>query len=206
VRDKNVPQPEPDDELLVARVVQRDVAAFTLLYDRYVNSVYTMAVYMLGAADAEEVVQEVFLRLWHRTDQFDSGRGSFKAWFTTVVRHYILDELRQRSQQQQHLVVAEDINQLLASAKDPLVDVEQEVGLREESKTVLHALQSLPPEQRRALVLAYFGGLSQSTIAQNLGWPLGTVKKRIRLGMQKLRAALISQKVTAEVENRSTPE
>lgn len=202
-----LPQPdEPNDELLVARVVQRDVAAFTLLYDRYVHSVYAMAVYMLGAADAEEVVQEVFLRLWHKADQFEAGRGRFKSWFMSVVRHYILDKLRQRNQQQEQLIVADDIHQLLASVKDPLVDIEREVGLREDSTMVLQALQALPAEQRRALVMAYFGGLSQSSIAQRLGWPLGTVKKRIRLGMQKLRAALAPQEVSTEVKNRSTSE
>lgn len=197
--------PEPSDETLVARVVQRDVMAFSLLYDRYVQSVYAMAVYMLGKVEAEEMVQEIFLRLWYRADQFDAERGLFRSWFMAVARHCIVDELRQRSQEEQRLVRAENVEQLLAGARDPMVDVEQEVDLREDSTTVLRALQALPSEQRRALVLVYFGGLSQSSIAQRLGWPLGTVKKRIRLGMQKLRAVFASQDFVVEVQNRSTP-
>lgn len=198
-------QPKPSDETLVALVVQRDVTAFTLLYDRYAPAIYAMAVYMLGKVEAEEIVQEAFLRLWHRADQFDPERGLFRSWFMSVARHRILDKLRQHNREAQQLMRAEDIEQLLASARDPMVDVEGEVRWREESATLLEALQELPAEQRRALVLAYFGGLSQSSIAQHLGWPLGTVKKRIRLGMQKLRAVFAAQDFVMEVQNRSTP-
>jgi len=204
VDNKNQPPPDPSDEVLVARVVLRDVTAFALLYDRYVKPVYAMAVHMLGSNDAEEIVQEVFLRLWNRAGQYNVQKGSFKAWFMAIARYRILDELRQRSRQQQ-LMVAEDVNQLLAGLKDPMVDVEKEVWLKEHSEHVLHALKLLPAEQRRALVLAYFGGLSQSTIAQHLGWPLGTVKKRIRLGMQKLRRALAPLRLPVDVEDGPTP-
>lgn len=197
-------QPEPSDEWLAARVVQRDVTAFALLYDRFARPIYTMAVHMLGKAEAEEMVQEVFLRLWHRADQFDAARGSFKSWFMSVARHRILDELRRRGQQHQ-LIVTEAVDYLLANTTDPRVDVEQEVGRRETGEAVLRALKTLPPEQRRALVLAYFGGLSQSSIAQRLGWPLGTVKKRMRLGLQKLRLALSSHKLAVETEDRPIP-
>ena len=197
-------QPEPSDEWLAARVIQRDVRAFALLYDRFARPIYTMAVYMLGKAEAEEMVQEVFLRLWHRADQFDAARGSFKSWFMSVARHRILDELRRRGQQHQ-LFVTEAVDHLLANTTDPQVDVEQEVGRREASEAVLRALKTLPPEQRRALVMAYFGGLSQSSIARRLGWPLGTVKKRMRLGLQKLRLALSSPKLAVETEDNPIP-
>jgi RNA polymerase sigma-70 factor (ECF subfamily) len=182
---------EFSDEALVARVGQRDVAAFGLLYNRYARAVYALAVHMLGSAEAEEVVQEVFLRLWSKADQFQTGRGSFGAWFMTIARHHVLDELRRRGQEQS--VAAQAIDQILVEAADGLDNVEEEAWSREQGRTVLHALQGLPAEQRQALVLAYLGGLSQSSIAQSLGWPLGTVKKRIRLGLQKLRAALAAK-------------
>jgi len=204
VNDQHVSQPEPSDKTLVSRVVQRDVTAFALLYDRYGQPVYSMAAHILGRADAEEIVQEVFLRLWNRADQFDASRGSFKAWFMTIARYRIIDELRTRHQRDGRLVAAEDINQLLANTPDPTVDVEKEVWLNQDSQSVRQALQLLPNEQRRALVLAYFGGFSQSTIARHLGWPLGTVKKRIRLGMQKLRAALIKEPLAIELQDSST--
>ena len=181
--------PEPNDETLIAQVVQRDVEAFALLYDRYSPAVYSMAVHMVGSSDAEDLVQEVFLRLWHRAAQFDETRGLFRPWFMTIARHCMLDELRRRSQQQR-LEVAESVEQVLLSAIDPTINVERVVRQREAGAAVLAVLQTLPAEQRRVLVLAYFGGLSQTAIAKTLGWPLGTVKKRIRLGMQKLRGAL----------------
>ncbi|MGH2350361.1 MAG: RNA polymerase sigma factor [Chloroflexota bacterium] len=177
------------DEALAARVVLRDAAALALLYDRYAPAIYAMAAHMLGASEAEEAVQEVFLRLWNRAQQFDPSRGPFGAWFMAVARHHVLDEVRRRGQQQR-ILAAETIDRLLASAVDPQVNVEEEAWRHERGAVLRRALQALPDEQRRVLVLAYFGGLSQAAIAERLGCPLGTVKKRIRLGLQKLRAAL----------------
>ena len=195
---------ESSDERLVAQISQGDKQAFSLLYDRYVRPVYTMAVHLLGSADAEEVVQDVFLRLWNRANQFDASRGSFKAWFMTIARYRILDELRSRNQQQRSMVV-DDIHRLLEAAASPVVDVEQQVWLQENSQRLLHALKALPSAQRQALILAYFGGFSHSAIAEHLGWPLGTVKKRIRLGMQKLRARLVApETLLVELSNEST--
>ncbi len=202
MHNRNNPPPEPSDEVLAARVVQRDVAAFSLLYDRYSRAVYTIAAYMLGAAEAEEVVQEVFMRLWDRAHQFNPSRGSFAAWFMTIARNHLKDVLRSRTQQQR-MMAADEINQLLAEIADPQADVEEESWQRERGEAVLRALQSLPEEQRRVLILAYFGDLSQSTIAEQLEWPLGTVKKRIRLGLQKLRVFLNG---TAEPEHTEANE
>lgn len=192
------------DEALVARVVQRDVAAFTVLYDRYARPVYVVAVYMLGRAEAEEAVQELFLRLWHKADQFDPNRGSFNNWFMAISRYHLRDQLRRRSLRHR-VVAAEQIDQLLTDAVDPNVDVEQEVWQRQRGAALLNALKSLPSEQRRAIVMAYFGGFSQSSIAEHLGWPLGTVKKRVRLGLQKLRAFLGQQKLTSETPSEPVP-
>jgi RNA polymerase sigma-70 factor (ECF subfamily) len=180
---------ESTDEALAARVAGGDLAAFTVLYERYERPVYAMAAHVLGATDAEDVVQEVFLRLWRRAGQFDVRRGRFAPWLLAVARHEVLARLRRRSREQR-LALGEDIDRLLAGAPDPTVDVEEEAWRRERGEIVLRALQALPAEQRRVLVLAYFGGLSQATIADALGWPLGTVKKRVRLGVQKLRQAL----------------
>ena len=192
----------PSDEYLIAQVSQRDKGAFSVLYDRYAQPVYTMAVHLLGNADAEEIVQEVFLRLWNRAHQFDPDRGSFKAWFMTIARYRILDELRARGQQARRMVI-DDVQHLLESVENPQPGVEQQVRLQEEGRRLLYALQALPLEQRQALVLAYFGGLSQSAIAEQTGWPLGTVKKRIRLGMQKLRRALGPQTVLVELRDEA---
>jgi RNA polymerase sigma-70 factor (ECF subfamily) len=195
---------ELSDEALLARVVQRDVAAFTVLYDRYARPVYVVAAYMLGSAEAEEAVQELFLRLWRKADQFDASRGSFNNWFMAISRHYLRDQLRRRSLQQR-VMAAEQIDRLLTEAADPNVDVEQEIWQRQRGAVLLNALKSLPAEQRQAIILAYFGGFSQSSIAERLGWPLGTVKKRVRLGLQKLRAFLRQPEPTGETPAEPIP-
>jgi RNA polymerase sigma-70 factor (ECF subfamily) len=178
------------DAVLAAGVANGDVAAWSSLYDRYAPSVYAFAAHMLGRDHAEDVVQDAFLRLWHRADRFDPERGSFSAWFYTVVRNRIRDELRHR-RREERLLVASDADDLLAETPIPGVDVDEVIAQRERGQAVLRALQSLPPDQRRVLVLAYFGaGLSQASIADYLGCPLGTVKKRTRLGLQKLRNLL----------------
>jgi RNA polymerase sigma-70 factor (ECF subfamily) len=180
------------DAALAALVAERDLAAWAELYDRYAPSVYALAAHTLGRDNAEEVVQDAFLTLWSKADQFRPERGAFHAWFFAVVRNRVHDELRRRSRRER-LAIAGDVDELLAGEADPL-EVEEEIARRERGSAVLMALRSLPPEQRRVVVLAYFGGgLSQSSIAEHLGWPLGTVKKRIRLGLQKLRAVLSEQ-------------
>lgn len=178
------------DALLAGRVAAGDVEAWSCLYDRYAPSVYAFAAHMLGKDYAEDIVQDAFLRLWRSARSFDPDRGAFATWFYAVVRHRIHDELRQR-RREERLLVAGDADDLLAEAAIPGVDVEERVSQRERGRAVLRALQSLPPDQRRVLVLAYFGvGLSHGAIADFLGWPLGTVKKRTRLGLQKLRVLL----------------
>jgi RNA polymerase sigma-70 factor (ECF subfamily) len=160
-----------------------------VLYDRYERPVYAMATHLLGATEAEDAVQEAFLRLWRNADQFDERRGRFAPWFLAIARHEVLGRLRRRTREQR-LTLADDLDRLFAAVPDPKNDVEDLVWRRERGDQVLRALNELPPEQRRVLVLAYFGELTQSTIAASLGWPLGTVKKRVRLGLRKLRQAL----------------
>jgi RNA polymerase sigma-70 factor, ECF subfamily len=183
-------QLDPSDEALVERVRPRDVIAFGQLYDRYARPIYVLAVTALDRAEAEEIVQEVFLRLWRKADQFQPERGPFGAWFMTIARHQVWDVLRRLHREPS--LAAEVIDQLLMESSINAANVE-EAWSQEVGQAILHALRGLPVEQRRALVLAYFGGLSQSSIAEHLGWPLGTVKKRIRLGLQKMRTALAAR-------------
>ena len=199
-------QLDPSDEALVERVRRQDVTAFGQLYDRYARPIYVLAVTVLDRVEAEEIVQEVFLRLWRKADQFQPERGAFGAWFMTIARHQVWDALRRLHREPS--LAAEVIDQLLMESGISGGDVEEEAWSQEVGQAVLHALQRLPAEQRRALVLAYFGGLSQSSIAEQLGWPLGTVKKRIRLGLQKLRNTLSArygfQPISGEPEEVET--
>lgn len=195
--------PETTDEVLVSLVAQSNKAAFSLLYDRYARAVYVMSAHMLGSAEAEEFVQDVFMRLWNKAGQFDPARGSFAAWFMTSVRNHLKDLLRGRSDQSR-LQAVEDISHLFAETADPHADVEEEAWKRERGEIMQHALRSLPEEQRLAVFLAYFGGFSQSAIAERLALPLGTVKKRIRLGLQKMRVLLNGKGLTVEPQEEHT--
>jgi len=180
---------EPPDEALCARVAERDVAAFEALYDRFRDRVFAWAAHVLGPRQAEDTTQEVFALLWRRAGQFDQSRGQFTQWFWALTRNHILRELRAVSQQRR-LQMADQIAALLTTAINEGVDVEEAAFARVDSHRAFEALGHLPPDQRRVLVMSYFVGLSHSAIALELNLPLGTVKKRARLGMQKLRQAL----------------
>ena len=187
-QDGRQPVDEISDESLIERVTRQDVKALAALYDRYAQTVYAVALNVLGAGGAEDVVQDVFIRLWGKADQFDPQRGTFKSWFMSMARNCAVDKLRRRGREQRMLVAAR-VDAILrqASIEDPV----EKVWVREHRRYLLQALRALPAEQRHAIILAYFGGLSQSEIATELGWPLGTVKKRIRLALQKLRGAFL---------------
>jgi len=175
-----------DDESLTARVAVGDVAAFTQLYERYAQRIYAWCVHTVGPGRAEDAVQDIFLRLWQAAAQFDPARGRFVTWFFAVARHHLVHELRKAGVRRRADVAAE-IAEVFAA---PTADPEEVASARDEAIALARALARLPEEQRQVLAMAYFGGLSQSQIAAHLAVPLGTVKKRIRLGMGKLRAAL----------------
>jgi RNA polymerase sigma-70 factor, ECF subfamily len=182
------PPTEPSDEELAGRVLARDVAAYSQLYDRHIQAVYSLAVHVLGLAEADEAVQEVFLRVWNRAALFDPSRGSFRVWLLSVARHHCSDRLRRRNLEQRLQLAADLESVIVGASSDP--DMAEGAWQRDRARAVRAALMDIPEEQRRVLYLAYFAGLSQSAIARELNTPLGTVKKRVQLGMRKLRSGL----------------
>jgi RNA polymerase sigma-70 factor, ECF subfamily len=180
------------DRVLVHRLCRRDIGAFEALYDRYCPLVYSVALRALSdPSSAEDVVQEVFFRLWERGRQFDVERGPFVAWLIGVSRNRAIDERRcqnRRLRLEAPSFAEQDLLEDTGSVDPSLAGI-----ISEERAAVRAALGTLPMEQRLALELAYFQGLTQQEIANTLGHPLGTVKTRIRLGMQKVRCALESQ-------------
>ena len=177
------------DELqLVERLRAQDQTALNTLYERYSKVVYAIALRIIGqAADAEDVVVDSFWQVWQQAASYDASRGQLRTWIVTIARSRALDRLRvlRRSP----LADAEEVDvagREMAGADDP----EQTAWLSQQSSIVRTALASLPREQRQALELAYYHGLSQSEVAERLGEPLGTIKTRIRLGMMKLREQL----------------
>ena len=180
-------------ERVVAELVRHDIRALEALYDRYGDIVYSVSLRVVGDTQlAEDITQEVFLRLWRRPDLFDESRGRFLTWLLSVARNRAIDELRSRVRRHGHEAPSATAEALPAKDEgdDPLA---QTLHL-DERVAVRRALALLPPEQRLVIELAYFGGYTQQEIATRLRQPLGTVKTRVRLGLQKLRPLLIGQR------------
>jgi RNA polymerase sigma-70 factor, ECF subfamily len=183
----------PDQQLIEA-VARGDRAAFETLYDRYAPAVFGLSLRTLRDREsAEEAVQEVFWRVWQRSKSFDRSRA-FAPWVFGIAHNYCIDELRRRKARPQS--VYEDAEHPILSGIADSVDVADAALDSEQRRIVQGALQQLPSEQRQALELAYFGGLTQQEIAARLGNPLGTIKTRMRLGLQKLRSILQGQVVS----------
>ena len=167
-----------------------DEAALGALYDRSHDLLYSLILRVVGdAEDAEEVLEETFWQAWRQAARYEEGRGSVGGWLATIARSRALDRLRARRRVREERweeLPEPDADAGAADVSDPLENAEAA-----ETRTIVRAaLLKLPAEQREALELAYFGGLSQSEISERTGQPLGTVKTRMRLAMQKLKEGL----------------
>jgi RNA polymerase sigma-70 factor (ECF subfamily) len=172
-----------DEMRLVARIRAGDQQAMSELYDRYSKVVYAVALRVLqDAAGAEDVLQDIFLQLWRNPDAFDASRGSLAAWLAVIARHRSIDRLRKRRPET-------DIEDCVIASGLDLRDETERALLIEK---VRGALASMSPEQRQAMELAFFQGLTHTEIAEKTGEPLGTIKTRIRSGLQQLRAKFVS--------------
>jgi len=186
------------DEHLVALLSRGDASALEALYDRYVRQCFGLALRILANQQlAEEVVQEVFLRVWADPSRFNSQKGHFASWLLSVVHHRCIDELRRRSYSEVTLETPDNGSLLDSEASDE-PDPGEQVWIAETRKLVRKALADIPDNQRQIIELAYFGGLSQSEIAARLGQPLGTVKTRMRSGLQRLKTVLEPLNLRAE--------
>jgi len=175
------------DAALVRRLLQRDVNAFEELYDRHSRIVFALIQRILQqAATSEEVVQDVFLALWRNAAQYDESRGPFVPWLLTLARNRALDQLRLKSERQRR---REDQTEELPPVVT-MPDFEGSLDEQRRARRVREVMASLNPQQKRAIELAYFEGLSHSEIANALKEPLGTVKSWIRNGLLRLKEGL----------------
>lgn len=176
------------DARIVARMAAADEQALASFHDRWCARVEAVVLRIVrDPDDAADVVEEVFWQCWRQAGRFDAARGDVERWIVTIARSRALDRLRARRRQREEVVPDETLVPEAASdAPDPASDAE---GADRRAR-VEAALATLPAEQREALELAYFGGYSQSEIAGRTGLPLGTVKTRMRLALQKLRTVL----------------
>lgn len=172
------------DQDLIRQVARHDKAAFSSLYDRYCQLALNVAWRVLNERqEAEDVVQEVFLQVWREAGSYDQKRGSLSTWITTITRSRAIDKFRSRKARRVYDPVNEDILEL----DEQLPDTEIRQENLDNSILVRKAFASLAREQRIAIEMAYYEGMSQTEIAEALGEPLGTIKTRIRSGLIKLK-------------------
>jgi RNA polymerase sigma-70 factor (ECF subfamily) len=178
-----------EDREAIARAGAGEAAALEVLYDRYSTLVYSLALRILrNTSDAEDVTQEVFAQLWAQAKRFDPQRGAVGAWLSVIARSRALDRLRRRAAGQTTAAP-----EALAAIPDPSPSVELVTASAEQVLVAREALASLPADQRTALELAYYEGLTQAEIAEKTSTPLGTVKTRIRTGLQRIRDRISGQ-------------
>ncbi len=181
------PREVSPDATLLSRLLQKDVSAFEQLYDRHSRLVYGLVFRILQhPSTSEEVAQDVFLQLWRNAGQYDPSRGPFVPWLCTVARNRALDHLRLKSERQRR---REDLTGELPSVM-AAPEYEKALDEKRRAERVRALMASLTPQQKRAIELAYFEGLSHSEIAATLKEPLGTVKGWIRNGLLRLKEGL----------------
>ncbi len=176
------------DEELMPLIGGKDTGAFEVFYDRHGTAAYSLAYRIVGErAAAEDVTQEAFVSIWRSGARYDRARGSVRSWTLGIVRNRAIDLLRSRSGKAPSLGFDDEAALEQRASGD---STDEEALRRETTREIRGALGELPGEQSKVIELAYFGGFSQSEIASMLGVPLGTVKGRMRLGLEKIRGRL----------------
>jgi RNA polymerase sigma-70 factor (ECF subfamily) len=178
-----------DDERLIRLIADaQQEEALAQLYDRYHRLVFSLAFAIVNdRATAEEITLDVFMRIWQKASTYRADQAKVSTWLTHITRHHAIDVLRRRAvRSDQYAVQWEEIMYADAPQQDP----QESAELSLQRERIHAALAQLPPDQKQAILLAYFGGLTQSQIAETLKQPLGTIKTRVRLAMQKLQDVL----------------
>ncbi len=180
-------QSEASDEELMGWIADGDEAALAALYSRYRPLAFALAVRVVGdAGRAEDVLQDAFLSVWRKAATYTPSRGSAKTWLSSIVRNRAIDVVRASRER-----AVQDDEELLLGLRDPEPPVFDQVASALDGEMTRTVLRKLPTEQREAISLAYFAGLTHSEIASQTGIPLGTVKSRVRLGIQRMRESLV---------------
>ena len=183
-------QPTDPDEDLLVRVGRRDKAAFEVFYDRFERRAFSLAYRIVGSRPAaEDVVQEGFFSIWKNAHRYDPGRGSAGAWALGIIRNRAIDTLRSKASRTPDLDHDDDA---ALESRVSAIKVEELAIKRETGREVRSKISELPENQAKVIGLAFYGGFSQTEISDLLELPLGTVKGRMRLGMEKLRSELSS--------------
>ncbi len=184
--------PEPPDESLIVALAKRDLGGLAALYDRYCRLAYALAYRILGDGEsAEDVVHDAFISAWRGAASYRRERGNVRGWLLSIVHHRAVDVLRRKTTFRPAPLEA-------ATERPADDDTAEQAERNVEHQTVREALEALPPAQRRTIELAYFGGYTHVELAELMGVPLGTVKGRMRIGLQKLRRALDLERTVSQ--------
>ena len=176
------------DEELMPWIARKDPEAFEVFYDRHGGASFSLAYRILGdRTAAEDCVQEAFISIWKSGARFDRARGSVRSWTLSIVRNRAIDALRSKAGKAPKLTFDDDA---ILESRPAEERTDEEAMRHETADEVRGAISNLPGEQSKVIQLAYFGGFSQSEIAGMLNVPLGTVKGRMRLGLEKIRGEL----------------
>jgi RNA polymerase sigma-70 factor (ECF subfamily) len=182
------------DEELMELVCRNEATAFEIVMERHVDAAFSLAYRMTGRSSlAEDVVQEALLSLWRTGPRYDRSRGSVRNWILGITHHRAVDALRRDGVRTSKNVSDDDLHERLEAPER----TDAEVVRRDEAKEVRAALEQLPAEQVRVIELAYFGGFTHTEIAAMLDLPIGTVKGRMRLGLEKMRSRLYGREAIA---------
>jgi RNA polymerase sigma-70 factor (ECF subfamily) len=188
-----------DDERLISLIAQSRQEALAQLYERYSRLVFSLALVIVeDRATAEEITLDVFMRVWQKAASYRADQAKVSTWLTHIARHHAIDILRRRAARLDHRAVSWD--EMAPRTSLPEEDPQESAELSLRRERIYAALARLSADQKQALILAYFGGYTQRQIAEVLNQPLGTIKTRLRLAMQKLRDFLQEEQ---EPENKS---
>jgi RNA polymerase sigma factor (sigma-70 family) len=177
--------PRLDESQWISRIAQQDQLALSQLYDRYAQIIYSIAYRSLQSAEeSEELVMDVFAQVWKTADRYDAAKARVDTWLFMMTRSRVCDRLRSRQRR------TKVTDALIAFDQVPTMTESPSIEISERRSIIISALGTLPIEQRQVLELSYYSGFSHREIAEQTGLAIGTVKTRIRLGLEKLRSAL----------------
>jgi RNA polymerase sigma-70 factor (ECF subfamily) len=187
-----------DDERLIRLITELQEEALAQLYERYNRLVFSLALGIINdRATAEEITLDVFMRVWQKAGTYRADQAKVSTWLTHITRHHAIDVLRRRAVRSDQYAVQWEES---IYAESPQQDPQESAELSMRRERVHAALAQLPPDQKQAILLAYFGGLTQSQIAETLKQPLGTIKTRVRLAMQNCMTLPMSTSQDTSVE------
>jgi RNA polymerase sigma-70 factor, ECF subfamily len=186
---KDLVKPEPTDEQLISAICKGEESAVEVLYERYHRYAYTLAYRILRDPIAsEDIVQDAFLSIWRKASSYQAQNGSVQSWLQAIVRNRAIDKIRASAHRDYQGTPLQASNEQDPPSEQP--DVWEQAWQSEQHRIIREVMEQIPGEQRMVIELAYFGGLTHTEISEQLQIPLGTVKGRMRLGLQKMKSLL----------------